>query len=161
VITGREMGHDQREDRRHAARRSHGSLGPFQRCEALLEGIDGRVGEARVDVAVFFARKARSSLRRAVKDEAGGQVERLGVFVELAACGAGANSQRFQLILFVHLLYSADIRLRCICCEAPPSSLSFFGLPLRGLDLVEILGADVAGDIAAIEARGIEGGETA
>ena len=48
MVTDREVGHDQREDRRHATTgRCHRRLGAFERGEALLEGIHRRIGEAR------------------------------------------------------------------------------------------------------------------
>jgi len=62
-----------------------------------------RVGEAGVDHALLVAGKPRRRLGGVGEDEAGGQVERFGVLVELAAYLAGADGQGLQAILLVHV----------------------------------------------------------
>jgi hypothetical protein len=82
-----------RQDRRHAGRGGDAGLAAFERRQALLHRGDGGVGEARVDVARFLARETAAACGGAVEDEARGEVQRLGVLVELAALGAGAHRQ--------------------------------------------------------------------
>jgi hypothetical protein len=154
-----------RHDRRHAAGRGDAVLGAFQRGEALLEHGDGRIGEAGVDVAFLFAGKALGGLRGALEDEAGGQVQRLGMLAELAALLAGANGQRLRAIVRRVRLISpapADASCRTSCCEAgwpssSPSSVLVWRLPLAlAFDGIEIVFVDVAGDVATVEAGSIE-----
>ena len=59
------------------------------------------IGEARIDVARLLVAEARRRLRRALEDEARGEIQRLGMLAELAALDAGAHRQRFQLVFVV------------------------------------------------------------
>ena len=127
-------------DRRHAAGRGDAILGAFQRGEALLEHGHGRVGEAGVDVAFLLAGETPGGLRRVLEDEAGREVERLGVLAELAALLAGTNRQGFRAVAWLLRVRPGhqsvpSASCRTSCCEASPSpspsSSPDLPLPLR------------------------------
>lgn len=64
MIARRQQRHEGGRDRRHARRKSHALLAPFQCGEALFESAHRRIGETRVDVPRLFAREARGRLGR-------------------------------------------------------------------------------------------------
>ena len=102
MVAGFQMHQRRGEDRGHAGGRRDAGLGAFKRGEAILEHRDRGVGVARVHHALLAAGEARRGLRRVVEHEARREVERLGVFLELAAHLAGAHAQCCKLWLFGH-----------------------------------------------------------
>ena len=93
VIAALQVHQRRGEDRRHARGGGDAALGALERGEAVLEHGDRRVGVARVHHALLAAGKTRRRLRRVVEHEARGEIERLGVLVELAAHLPGTHAQ--------------------------------------------------------------------
>ncbi len=85
--------HHRGQNRRHAGSKSDATFSAFQGCQSFLEHADAGIGETCVDRPGFGAGKARGGFGGAAENEAGSQEHRLGMFLELAALGAGAHSQ--------------------------------------------------------------------
>ena len=85
------------EDCRHPGRGGDTALRALQRGQAFLKGSDRRIGVARIHHAGVFAGKARCRFGRIPEYEARGQVQRLGMLVELAAMNARAHCQRLEI----------------------------------------------------------------
>jgi hypothetical protein len=102
VVARLEQRHHGRQDGRHAAGRGDAAFRAFQGGQAVLHHRHGRVGEARIDHALLGAGKARGGLGGIGEDEAGGQVERLGMLAELAALLPRAHGQRVEAVLLSH-----------------------------------------------------------
>ena len=130
VVALLEMRQAERHDRRHAARRGNAVLGAFERGKARLEHAHGRVGEAGVNIAVFFTGETLGGLGGTLEDEARGQVQGFGMLAELAALLAGTDSKGFRtvvrpcLIEIAHQSWASEASCRTSCCEALPSPSS-------------------------------------
>ncbi len=59
----------------HARCRRRGVEAAFERGQTLLEGPDGRVGDARVDETLLFTGEPGRALLGAIKSEGGGLVD--------------------------------------------------------------------------------------
>ncbi len=91
VIAGLDLPDHRIVHRRHAARGGARGLGAFERGHAGFEHVDGRIGEARIQIARLGADEARLALLGAVVDEALGEKQRLRRFAELRAQRAGVD----------------------------------------------------------------------
>src|SRR4029434_2065898 len=84
-------------DRGHAGSGRDAVLRPLERGQPLLEHPDGRIGEARIDVAFVRTREALGRLGRVLKNEARRQEYRLAVFVERRTQRSGAYRARVEI----------------------------------------------------------------
>ena len=91
------------EDRGHAGGGGDAGFRALQRGQAFLEGGHRGIGEAGVNVPRLLVRKARRRLGGIVEHEAGGEVERFGVLVELAAVNARPHGEGLDFVVVVHV----------------------------------------------------------
>ena len=91
VVAALQVHHGGGEDRGHAGAGGDAGLAALERGEAVLEHGDRRVGVARVHHALAAA-EALGGLRGVFEDVARGEVQRLGMFLELAAHLPGAHA---------------------------------------------------------------------
>ena len=102
MVASGKQAHHASQDGGHAAGGGDAELRAFQRRQPLLQHADGRVGEARVDVARLLPAKTGGRLRCVLEHEAGSEEHRLGMLVELAADRPGADGQGFKIEFVVH-----------------------------------------------------------
>jgi hypothetical protein len=100
MITGLQHSHRQRQDGRHAGRRGDAGFSPFEGSQARLQGGDGGIGEARIDVAFGRAGKTGRGFGGTAEHIAGGEVQRFRMFAELAALDARAYGERIEIEFF-------------------------------------------------------------
>ncbi len=100
MVAGAAQAHDHCHDRSHASGSSHGLLGAFQRGNTLFERAHCRVGVARVDVARYFASKARGRVGGGTEYVAGSEEHRITVFAFRRAVLTGAYGQGIERYAF-------------------------------------------------------------
>ena len=112
TLTGQAHGH--RVDGRHAGAGRQAHLGTFQRRQTVLEDPHGGIAKTRIDEAIHFAGELGGGVRGVVVDEAGAEIDGLGVLTELARLETGAHGQRLQ----------ADISQAFVPGRAPCAAVS-------------------------------------
>ena len=96
MVTLPGQAHDHRVDGCHAGAGRQAHLGAFQRGQTVLEDPHGGIAKTRIDEAIHFTGKLGGGVRSIVVNEAGAEVDGLGVFTEFARIETGTHGQRLQ-----------------------------------------------------------------